>query len=391
MTMIKIIRIFIIFIILSGTSYAASSQYLLMIDAGSSGSRAHLLEYQLTSRVPVIKNIFMVSNKEPLASFADNPERAGPSIKKLLDQVQKYNNQHGINSSDITVNIMATAGMRLIPEAKQNAIYAAMRTYLATNSPFLLGVTKTISGQSEALYGWLNVNYLLGNFVANKATVGTIDNGGASVEIAYVTTDKSKPQDIVTVNLNNQIYSVFSKSFLGLGIDQARATMTTDKNAEACYPQGYTVPGKGVGAFDYAACRAIYSELIARYQVKEQLATIPSQMFVGFSGIFYTFDFFKQTQNPGDGGIESSINSVCYQTWAQLKLNYATVIDKYLSAECADATYQEQLVFHTYGIGNGMLTITNQINQQEIDWVLGAALFELTQTDIKRANPVAVN
>lgn len=379
--MIKLFKIIIIFIVLTSTAYADSTRYLILVDAGSSGSRAHLIQYQASGRLPVLKEIYSVSNKEPLASFADHPEKAGVSLKNLLDQVQVYVNSHGLLSSDIPVSVMATAGMRLLPEAKQNAIYTAARTYLATNTGFPVKSMSTISGKAEALYGWINVNYLMGNFAANRSTVGTLDIGGASIEIAYVTTDESKPADMVKVELNEQTYHVFSKSFLGMGLDQARQMMNTNKNAASCYPQGYTMPGLGVGAFNYLQCRAIYTDLITTHQIKEQLAVIPAQMFVGFSGIYYTFDFFRQPLKPTDNGLQSSINNICYQTWPQLKSNYPSVLEKFLAVDCADATYQELLVFHTYSIANGQLTITNQINQQDIDWTLGAALFELTQSD----------
>ena len=121
--------------------------------------------------------------------------------------------EHGAKPASTDINLLATAGMRLLPEEKQQAIYSSIKSFLKNNYQFPVGEIKTISGKMEALYGWLDINYLLGNFKNHQATIGSIDMGGASTEIAFATEDESRPEDEIKIDINDKHYIVFSKSF----------------------------------------------------------------------------------------------------------------------------------------------------------------------------------
>jgi len=94
-----------------------------------------------------------------------------------------------------------------------------------------------IDGETEGIYGWLGLNYLLGNFnnfndyENSHFTMGFMDMGGASAQIAFVPSDKEEitkyKYEIPTVYLRSlngdiQEWDVFVSTWLGFGANQAR-------------------------------------------------------------------------------------------------------------------------------------------------------------------------
>ena len=65
----------------------------------------------------------------------------------------------------VPLYIFATAGMRVLSESDQKAIYDALyEGYKRSSVRFYLSRTnlQTIDGEMEAVYGWLTVNVLVG-------------------------------------------------------------------------------------------------------------------------------------------------------------------------------------------------------------------------------------
>ena len=64
-----------------------------------------------------------------------------------------------------SVFILATAGMRLLTEEKQENIYRTLKEEIRKNYNFELrdNDVGTITGQEEAEYNWVAINYALGN------------------------------------------------------------------------------------------------------------------------------------------------------------------------------------------------------------------------------------
>jgi Golgi nucleoside diphosphatase len=177
---------------LSAHAFADNKNYTIFIDAGSSGSRLHIFEYEKSLPLPMIKDVFSESIKPGLSEYAAHPESAGQSLKKILDDANQFLLEKKINPHFIRVHLFATAGMRLLPEDKQQAIYRNVTNFIQNNYDFNTPDIRTISGKMEGVYSWLDVNYLLGNFQNNRTTTGTIDMGGASTQITFATNDLSK-------------------------------------------------------------------------------------------------------------------------------------------------------------------------------------------------------
>lgn len=59
-------------------------------------------------------------------------------------------------------------------EQRANEILADLREYLSS-LPFMFQNASIITGQEEGLYGWVTVNYLMGNLVEVRHSLGLSD------------------------------------------------------------------------------------------------------------------------------------------------------------------------------------------------------------------------
>ncbi|HSW93289.1 MAG TPA: hypothetical protein VLJ15_02925 [Gammaproteobacteria bacterium] len=382
----KTIRV-LVAILLSVSSFSAfadNDHYVIFVDAGSSGSRLHIFQYD-PARPLSVKDIFSDSVSPGLSSFEQTPAAAGDSLKKLLTEAQtQLAGKTGAQT--VPVNVFGTAGMRLVAEKNpktEQTIYASVKQTLDSFPFFAKGNVQTIPGKMEGFYGWLDVNYLEGYFQNQQPTVGSIDMGGASTQIAYaVPASKNLTDDEVAVTINNQPYTVFSKSFLGLGQDESRASVIRELEGDACFPTGYafdTFDTSRRGAFNHITCRNLYDGIIASHHVAQQILPAGEHQFIAYSGIFYTWQFFKVDTTPDAMWTQNTITDVCNQSWSDIQKAYPKEKEKYLSGYCANATYETELLHATYGLEGYQLTVLNQINGTGIDWTLGAALYSLVK------------
>jgi Golgi nucleoside diphosphatase len=120
------------------------------------------------------------------------------------------------------VYYQATAGMRLLEESEQNAVYDALYQGLIDDQSFVFrGIQRkdisTLSGQMEAYYGALSANYILGLIDSElrvlspneedekeneqQHPVGALDMGGSSTQIVYIAANNNNDKiDISTTD-----------------------------------------------------------------------------------------------------------------------------------------------------------------------------------------------
>lgn len=352
----------------------AGSRYVLWIDAGSSGSRLYLFEYTLTQALPYIQTILFKEVKPGLSSFVARPQKAAESLKPLLDEAVWVLNHRSIDPKTVNIHILASGGMRALPFSQQKKIYTQLRTYLKTHYAFAIGDIKTIDGREEGLYGWLAVNYLKGTFQRKAMTVGSIDVGGASMQIAFATDDMRPSPDTVSLVINQRRYRVFSKSFLNLGQDRVRDTMRRYPGAGYCYPKAFLVEQGLVGSFELNKCRHIYLDILQKQAVKQQVMPPKKMPFVAYSAVYYVHDFFKIHIKQL---FFDKIQKVCNKKWQYLQEAYPD--DPYLSHYCANGIYIYTLLYDTYQLQRKHVTVMDKIQRQEIGWALGALLYHLVQ------------
>ncbi|THD23892.1 putative Guanosine-diphosphatase [Fasciola hepatica] len=225
--------------------YASRTRYTVLVDAGSSGSR--MFVYTWTTDRDGFANysslkLFNDSQGKPLvrkitpglSSFRGSPLAVRAYISKLLDIAASE-----IPRSDhakTPVFVLATAGMRLLPQNEQDIIWNEVRNSIRSKYEFEFkdSYAETITGDEEALFGWIAINFILDSFPSSsnkkKPTQGMLDMGGASMQISYeVSQDQPVPKEttmkfefVVTELRETLNYKVFPVSYLYYGMQEIR-------------------------------------------------------------------------------------------------------------------------------------------------------------------------
>ena len=226
----------------------ATAQPIMIVDAGSSHTEAFLfhVDNYADGRLPKITLIRSHRSAVPIAQFTSDPIQATWRILAMLKAIDDRGAQ------PVPVWIYATAGMRALAPTEQKKIYDALQIAFAKQTHFRLQEAKTISGEMEGIYGWLSVNYLLGNFNSGKPTVGVVDMGGGSTEITFAKPSLASPEkQYRDIQVGAKTYHLFARSFLGMGEQSLEQTLYVP----SCYPSGLNLPHHKVGLFDYKNCQ----------------------------------------------------------------------------------------------------------------------------------------
>ena len=217
-------------------------QYVLMIDAGSTGSRIHVYRFNNCGNTPELEGekFAMTEKKEGgsgLSSYPNDPEAAAQSLDTLL-AVAMENVAEEVKSCT-PIAVKATAGLRKLGEEKSAAILAAVRARLETQYPFPVvaadkGGVEVMDGKDEGVYAWITTNYLLGKIGGpdKSPTAAVFDLGGGSTQIVFEptfpTTGGGMPDTLqegdhkYTFKSGAQSHELYQHSHLGYGLMAAR-------------------------------------------------------------------------------------------------------------------------------------------------------------------------
>jgi guanosine-diphosphatase len=206
------------------------TQYVVMIDAGSSGSRVHVYSFNNCQETPrLLKEEFKMI--EPGLSSYDDPELAAASLDELLDLAVA---SVPIDSQSCTpLAVKATAGLRILGTEKADRILSAVRHRLETKYPFAVAPGDGISimdGSDEGVYAWITANYLLGNIGTSEKTptAAVFDLGGGSTQIVFEPTFNVPGKEMAPgdhkydLEFGNRKFSLYQHSHLMYGLNEAR-------------------------------------------------------------------------------------------------------------------------------------------------------------------------
>ena len=216
-----------------------SFSYLAMIDAGSSGCRAHVYRYgklgTLSGPLYILPQHQSKKVKPGLSTFADKPQEAGVSLADLVSFLKE---QVPEKDWDVTpIWLKATAGLRMLPSEKSEAILDSVRAFLSDKkaSPFLFRASwaKVIPGNEEGGFGWIAFNYLkkiIGPKRDRQAPLhpyAVIEMGGASAQVSQMAPTPAEAAKIPTdyrfsFTIEDDEYHLYTHSYLGYGAEQAR-------------------------------------------------------------------------------------------------------------------------------------------------------------------------
>ncbi len=417
----------------SGAVKATVPTYVAVIDAGSSGSRIFLYQGDATSSSVNVTTLLEFEPKggSGLSSYQAIPTVAGEQgIRPLLTELDTYLASKNIAHTAVPVYVMATAGMRNVEQADAHAaasIYTSV-TAAITGDGYTAPEVGTIAGSREALYSWTDVNYSDGVFAgaetpkdggASAAPLGIVEVGGASSQIAFVST--STGPNVTPVTIAGKNYRVFGVSYLGMGQNDARQGILQPAdavNGNTCFPNNaggsVAVAGAGAGAvdpaaytlknsvavnasagtFDFASCQSEYGTYIAKAATSTfnsqatskllpadiaHIASFSDTEFVGLGALNYALqDFHVIAPTNEDMSLTGGITSLCAgaNAWVNVKANFGNKISDVSENSCANATYNATWAFSASGlrVNPDHFEGASEINGESLTWTRGVAV-----------------
>lgn len=439
--------------------------YGVVIDCGSSGSRvfvyywpkhsghpSELLKIQQLADggVPVVKKI-----KPGIATNANRPRAVVSYIKPLLDYASWHIPEE--KHRETPLYVLCTAGMRMLTKRLQTSVLEQVQKAIHkySNFQFYPSHAEVISGMTEGLYFWMGLNYALGNLhqphhtisdtstqssthpntpkqIDRLPTVGVIDMGGASMQIAFeVDKDHMKydPKQIMEINLgcdehkSEHEYKVFIDTFLHKGGNAVRSTYerdilvdfysqnhTTLPNVieDPCLPLGFvqeithsltkdtklSLTLNGTGNFfecksgvltylDKSNCEGDSKTCIINGR---QMPTIDyyRDQFFGSSEFFYCMNDVLRIGGIYDKAqYESKAQEYCATSWDVTWKKHSNGFYRYadthrLKFQCFKSAWVSAVLHEGLNFPSNYehLTSVKFINNSEIQWTLGAILYK---------------
>lgn len=370
-----------------------SYQYGIMFDAGSTGTRVHIFKFQMESKeAPRLDHETFRAIKPGLSAYADDPHKCADGILQLLE-VAKSSIPPSFWSSTPLV-LKATAGLRLLPGEKAQHLLDTVRA-LFLESPFLSrdDSVSIMDGTDEGISAWITVNFLTGGLHgARLPTVGMLDLGGGSTQITF------SPQDEITIQTSpidyirsfqmfNNTHTVYTHSYLGLGLMSARLAVLGGVDApplggstelvSPCLPAEfsgswehadiiYTVKGQKAGEPVYEACLNKVEKVLYRKVMKASEAADVD---------FYAFSYYYDRAvdlaviDEQQGG---TITVSQYKDAAKRVCSTSSVSPLQSPFLCLDLVYISVLLQELGFPPNKQFKLARTINQVETSWALGA-------------------
>ncbi|XP_070577864.1 ectonucleoside triphosphate diphosphohydrolase 5-like isoform X2 [Ptychodera flava] len=386
-------------------SLNTSDVYGIMFDAGSTGTRIHVLHF---TREGTDSNLYLLGEvfeqvKPGLSSFAESPESSLEGLTDLLNIAKESIPEY--KWAETPVALKATAGLRLLPQDQAQSLLD-LAYKLFEDSPFKVqeGDVSIMDGSSEGLYMWFTVNFLRGSFIdPDLPPVACFDLGGGSCQMAFLpksgTTLSTAPQGYIQeTEAFGKSYNLYVHSYLGLGLHAARLAILggEDSNSDSenilfhtlsspCLPMHheeewsfngleYTVKGVEPIENRFHECYQ-KAQLVVGSQV-HQAAELLTQTVYAFS---YVIDKIEES-----GFIEieepQSIKVGDINLIAQRECDSPREDNAFL---CMDLVFISALLRNGFGFhDDSQLVLQKRIDDVEVSWALGAAVHLLNRQEV---------
>ena len=359
------------------------SHYTIVIDAGSSGSRIFI--YQVTpgthDEVPEVSLLESKKVTPGISEYDHNPEQGRKNLKTLLNTAKEAIAPE--KRKKTALYLMATAGMRLLTDARREHILKEVSQILRDDKSFDFKFAMVISGAYEGLYGWMAVNYLDDRFAPSEKREGLLEMGGASTQIAFIPSESFEDHKI-SRTLQNKTYDIYTRSYLYMGVNEARKLTATSN----CYPLQFPIDNKGksgTGNFDRCVTDIVesFSTLCENLECngphcifKNGFSPKVEDTYLALSSFYFTFKFLDLGEQVKPDVLRKKGREFCNTDWETLKTTYPKIPEPFLKSYCFNAAYFWSLLEKGYGFSDSRANIETKgkVKGTEISWTLGALI-----------------
>ncbi|KAH9523880.1 hypothetical protein Btru_047307 [Bulinus truncatus] len=387
----------------------AKGGYAVAIDTGSSSTKLKIYTYcdEVESSVPRIKLNYSETFLPALSSIANNLSVVGAYFENI-SFVIKANVPTNL-LSDTPVYLWATGGLRLLSKSsdEMKSIITILRNSPLKKFRLQYVDSEILSGEEEAAYSWVAANYLLGCFDFPDRPFsnfhGVIEMGGKSTQIAFMPKGSILSGEF-HVSINGRVFKLYAHSYLQYGIDglPIRVAEALKKFQHfrvlknPCMIQGdhanVTLESNDVavmnGTGNVAECLQILHGFLDPSQGMDcepkpcavgpvYQASVASINFYATQG----FKFVPQLLNAlkiGTTTLDLCLLKTEGEKYCQKSMSQQTDT-KFASSNCLLALFMSVLFETSYGFttDTSQISVTSNINDQPIEWSLGAVLVHL--------------
>jgi len=426
-----------IFIFLLLYLYQVSSDYTVLLDAGSTGTRCYVYTYDKHEPFESITEIARQRSINAISSFVNNTIGLTDQIISLINFAKS--NVPIPNWSITSISLKATAGLRSLSNEEQNWIISQTSSILS-NSGFMFYAndTKVISGEEEALYDFLAITIALHknklnnyNNMCKNCSIGAADLGGSSQQIAFAFNKNiANNNNIIDEYIidsydttNNNICTpdwllgsneILAKSLKNRGLIAAMDEVITKFYSNSCndninnsycnnedmmlhpclspgdtnyYEENNVEPLKGLGDFD--RCLELLKNILLEdtyFNPKclHKHANHP-YMIIGMDNYPKILEILKLSDKGVLSPQEIAIagKEACKRSWIDLLNDFPPGTPYYRTQRaCFGAAYVYLMLTDVYGLNpndKAFLAIEN-LGTMELSWTLGAAVIGTSES-----------
>ncbi|XP_054711777.1 ectonucleoside triphosphate diphosphohydrolase 5-like [Uloborus diversus] len=372
-----------------------SSKYVIVFDGGSTATRLHVFCFANSSSGHLsLKREHFEEFKPGLSNFANEPEKAAISVYQLLEKAKQYVPPDSWDETPISLK--ATAGLRLLPSQLSDAILEEVSKTIK-QSPFVSNENSVsvLDEEDEGLFAWYTLNFLLGRLTDPSRSVASMDLGGGSIQVTFTPVDLdtlvfSPKSYVVSRKIQNKTLSIYSHSYLGLGLMAARLAILQLSNEKTDDPPN----GKDV-SFQSPCIYPSKKSHVWNYDQKEFALRGRKDGKYGFKYCYEkAVEFLGDTVDQPEELMKRDIYALSYfydrSYDMQLfgKMGGIISVGEFMNAcknvceekikdqplLCLDCSYISALLHHGLGLDKKKeLLMGKRINGIETSWGLGAA------------------
>ncbi|KAM7269096.1 hypothetical protein ACFE04_024593 [Oxalis oulophora] len=405
-------------------------RFAVIFDAGSSGSRVHVFCFDRNlNLIPIGKDLELFDQLKPgLSAYANDPQAAAASLLTLLDRAESV---VPLKIRPLTpVRVGATAGLRQLEGDSSDKILQAVTDLLDSRTTLKSDGVTVLDGSQEGSYEWVTINYLLGNLGKKySTTVGVVDLGGGSVQMAYAISDEDaanaprvpegEDNYVKEMKLMGAKYNLYVHSYLRYGLLAARAEILklTMDSGNPCIIDGFegfdvSILSFGEGSYKYAGieykthapssgtsideCGRLALEALRVNETCTHTKCTFGGIWNGGEGdgqknLFVASFFFDRAAEAGfvdakepvakvhPADFEDAAKQACQTKLEAARSTYPDVEESNLPYLCMDLVYQYTLLVNGFGLYPWQsMTLVKKVKYDnflvEAAWPLGSAI-----------------